>query len=246
MTDDGVACCLSSVLFSVFAFEPRTSNFAQHSHPPSFIRHLSFMQIDTSKLRGQYVYLELLKQDDVPSLRRLAHDERIWDFTKTLLVNESFDLQFDKYIATAFDPRNTGMQISFVMRDAQTNEVMGMTRYYKIEPSQKRLSIGYTWYTPAYWGKVHNKECKLLLLQYAFEELHFQRVEFEVAHQNIRSQKAVAKIGGVKEAVLRKHGLHADGTVRDTVVFSVIDDEWPQTKEKLLQLIESGGPVEKN
>ena len=204
------------------------------------------MQIDTSKLRGQYVYLSLLHPGDVPALRKLARDERIWDFTKTLLVNESFDQQFDKYIATAFDPRNTGMQISFVMRDAKTDAVMGMTRYYKIEPSQKRLSIGYTWYTPDYWGKVHNKECKLLLLQYAFEELHFQRVEFEVAHQNIRSQKAVAKIGGVKEAVLRKHGLHADGTLRDTVVFSIIDDEWPQTKEKLRRLVEDTGLAEKN
>ncbi|GAA4740061.1 GNAT family N-acetyltransferase [Flavisolibacter ginsenosidimutans] len=204
------------------------------------------MQINVSKLRGQYIYLELLKQEDVLSLRKLARDERIWDFTKTLLVNETFDAQFDKYIATAFDPRNTGMQISFVMRDAKTAAVLGMTRYYKIEPSQKRLSIGYTWYTPAYWGKVHNKECKLLLLQYAFEELRFQRVEFEVAHQNVRSQKAVAKIGGVKEAVLRKHGLHADGTVRDTVVFSIIDDEWPQTKEKLFRLIEGSQAAEKN
>jgi RimJ/RimL family protein N-acetyltransferase len=85
-----------------------------------------------------------------------------------------------------------------------------------------------------------------LLLEYAFEELGYQRVEFEVAHQNIRSQKAVSKIGGVKEAVLRKHGLHADGTVRDTVVFSIIDDEWPDTKKKLVQLIETQAPPKKS
>ncbi len=189
-------------------------------------------------LHGQHVYLKLLEPSDTSQLKALAHDARLWEYTKTLLVNEAFDDQFDKYMNSAFDPRNTGMQVSFVMRDAVTNAVMGMTRYYKIEPSQKRLSIGYTWYTPAYWGKVHNKECKLLLLQYAFERLHFQRVEFEVAHQNIRSQKAVEKIGGIKEAVLRKHGLHADGTVRDTLVFSIVDDEWPQTKLRLLKLIE--------
>lgn len=197
------------------------------------------MQIDTSKLQGKYVYLELLHSEHIPYLKTLAHDARIWEYTKTLLINETFDEQFDKYITTALDPRNTGMQVSFVMRDVTTDAVMGMTRYYKIEPSQKRLSIGYTWYTPAYWGKVHNKECKLLLLQYAFEEIHFQRVEFEVAHQNIRSQKAVVKIGGVKEAVLRKHGLHSDGTVRDTVVFSIIDDEWPEAKSRLLEMIEA-------
>lgn len=201
------------------------------------------MQIDPSKLRGNYIYLELLQPEHIAPLRTLANDARIWDYTKTLLINETFDEQFDRYIAAALDPRNTGMQVSFVMRDAATKAIMGMTRYYKVEPSQKRLSIGYTWYTPFYWGKVHNKECKLLLLQYAFEELHFQRVEFEVAHQNLRSQKAVAKIGGVKEAVLRKHGLHADGTLRDTVVFSIIDDEWPVTKARLLKLIEEQKPL---
>jgi len=77
------------------------------------------------------------------------------------------------------------------------------------------------------------------LLQYAFEQLGFQRVEFEVAHQNIRSQKAVEKISGMREAMLRKHDLHADGTVRHTYMFSIIDDEWPEKKERLLQLIKS-------
>jgi RimJ/RimL family protein N-acetyltransferase len=88
------------------------------------------------------------------------------------------------------------------------------------------------------WGKVHNKECKLLVLQYAFETLGFQRAEFEVAHRNVRSQKAVEKIGGVREGVLRKHGVQADGSVRDTVVFSIIDEEWPEKKATLLQLVE--------
>ena len=198
------------------------------------------MQIDTSKLRGRHVYLELLREEDISVLRQLARNPQIWDLTKTLLINDSYDEHFDRYIAAALDPRNTGMQVSFVMRDAITNAIMGMTRYYRIEPSHKRLSIGYTWYIPWYWGKVHNKECKLLLLQYAFETLGFQRVEFEVAHQNLRSQKAVAKIGGVKEAVLRKHGLHADGTVRDTVVFGIIDDEWPEAKARLQQLVAAG------
>jgi RimJ/RimL family protein N-acetyltransferase len=194
------------------------------------------IDIDLSKLQGRHVTLELLEEAHVPGLRALARDPRIWEYTKTLLVNDSYDDQFDKYIATAFDERNTGMQVSFVMRDAVQGNIMGMTRYYRIEPSMKRLAIGYTWYVPEYWGRVHNKECKLLLLQYAFETLGYQRVEFEVAHQNERSQKAVRKIGGVQEAVLRKHGLHADGTIRHTIVFSIIDDEWPETKAKLLSI----------
>lgn len=191
------------------------------------------MFIDTSKLKGQHIYLETLTAQHLPALKVLARDERLWEYTKTLLVNDTFDQQWDSYIAAALDDRNTGAQHSFVIHDALNGKVLGMTRYYRIEPAHKRLSIGYTWYTPDVWGKVHNKECKLLLLQYAFEILGYQRVEFEVAHQNIRSQKAVEKIGGIKEAVLRKHGLHADGTLRDTVVFSIIDDEWPKVKQSL-------------
>ena len=197
------------------------------------------MQIDTILLKGSHVYLEPLQMAHVPILKALAKNERIWEYTKTLLINDSYDEQFDKYIKAAFDPLNTGGQVSFVIRKLSDDTIIGMTRYYGIESSHKRLSIGYTWYVPQVWGGKENKECKLLLLQYAFESLGFQRVQFDVAHQNIRSQKAVEKIGGVKEAVLRKHGLHADGTVRDTIVFSIIDDEWPRKKQALLQLIES-------
>jgi len=115
-----------------------------------------------------------------------------------------------------------------------------MTRFYEINQKDKRAAIGYTWYTPAVWGQAHNKECKLLLLQYLFEEAGFCRAEFHVAHQNIRSQKAVQKIGGVKEGELRKHGFRNDGSVRNTVVFSIIDDEWPAKKENLRRLITAG------
>ncbi|HEY2722183.1 MAG TPA: GNAT family protein, partial [Chitinophagaceae bacterium] len=104
----------------------------------------------------------------------------------------------------------------------------------------KTATIGYTWYVPSVWGKVYNKECNLLMLGYVFEELHFNRVELRVAHQNVRSQKAVEKIGGVKEGILRKHGYRNDGSPTHTVIYSIIDDEWPQTKEKLLTLIAEG------
>jgi RimJ/RimL family protein N-acetyltransferase len=197
------------------------------------------IQIDTTKLRGQYVYLETLQQEHMDILKSLAQDARLWEYTKTILVNDTFEEQFQRYMHTAFDERNTGGQHSFVIRQASDNAVIGMTRFYKIEASQKRLSIGYTWYVPGVWGQVHNKECKLLLLQYVFEKLRFQRVEFEVAHQNLRSQKAVEKIGGVREGRLRKHGLHADGTMRDTIVFSIIDDEWPEKKAALQQMVQT-------
>jgi RimJ/RimL family protein N-acetyltransferase len=195
------------------------------------------MDIDLSKLKGKYVYLEELSPAHREIIRPLAKDERIWEFTKGLLIDGNYGKMFDAYFDTALDKKAMGGQQAFVIRQVAGDAVIGMTRLYEIIPKDKAAMIGYTWYIPSVWGKVHNKECKLLLLQYIFEEWQFNRAEFRVAHQNLRSQKAVEKIGGVKEGVLRKHGYRNDGAIRHTVIFSIIDDEWPAKKENLQQLI---------
>ena len=195
------------------------------------------MHIDVSKLIGKYVFLEKLLPGHKELIRSIARDERIWEFNRMMLVNDTYDKQYDDYFAVASDPRGRGEQHAFVIYKTNTQEIIGMTRFYELDEKNKRVAIGYTWYIPSVWKRVYNKECKLLLLQYAFEEMKFNRVEFTVASQNIRSQKAVEKIGGVKEGVLRKNAYRNDGTQTDTVVFSIINDEWPVKKEKLLQLI---------
>jgi N-acetyltransferase len=195
------------------------------------------MNIDISKLRGEYVYLELLSPDHSDLIRSLAKDERIWEFNKMLLVDDNYDVMYDEYFNTSLDKAAMGGQQTFVIKKITDHTIIGMSRLYEINSKEKTAVIGYTWYVPLVWGKVHNKECKLLMLQYVFEEMKFNRVELRVAHQNIRSQKAVEKIGGVKEGILRKHGYRNDGAIRHTVIYSIIDDEWPGTKEKLLRLI---------
>jgi N-acetyltransferase len=202
------------------------------------------MDIDTSKLKGRYVYLKELQEEHIPVLKKLAKDERLWEFTKTLLINETFDQQFEQYISVAFTPTGdgtfgVGVQKTFVIFRSSDNAIIGMTRYYGLSEKHKRLDIGYTWYIPEVWRKVHNKESKLLLLQYAFEILKFNRVGFHVAHINIRSQKAVEKIGGVREGVLRNHSYQPDGSIRSTVLFSILKEEWPEKKQNLLRLIET-------
>jgi len=187
-------------------------------------------------LQHDHVFLSFAKEEDREILRPLAKDERLWEFTKTLLINDSYDAQFDTYFDEALQTANDGGQ-AFVIRSQQDKSVLGMTRILHVVPRDKRVEIGHTWYIPAVWGQVHNKECKLILLQCLFEKLGFCRVEFRVAHQNIRSQKAVGKIGGLKEGVLRKYTIRNDGSWRDTVVFSIIDDEWPEKKLRLRQLI---------
>jgi N-acetyltransferase len=196
-----------------------------------------YMEIDISLLKGEHVYLEFLLPEHIEALRALAKDDRIWEFTKTLLIDEQYNQRFDDYISLALDRNALEKQVAFIIRRKTDNVIIGMTRYYGVDEKNKRLNIGYTWYIPSVWGKVYNKECKFILLTYAFEELDFNRVGFEVAHQNLRSQKAVIKIGAIKEGELRKYALMPDGAFRNTVVFSIINDEWPEKKERLQQII---------
>ena len=205
---------------------------------------------DAVSFRGRTIWLEPAGEQHRELIRPLAKDERIWEFTKTLMINDSYDQQFDQYFDEALALAAIGEQ-AFIIHAAgeekmsapdgisiEKNAIIGMTRIFLVDWKFRRMEIGHTWYIPAVWGKVYNKECKLMLLQYAFEHLRFHRVQFSVAHQNIRSQKAVEKIGGVKEGVLRKYAIRNDGSRRDTVMFSIIDDEWPEKKARLLQLIQ--------
>jgi len=196
--------------------------------------------MDPSPLIGSHVLLELLQPRHREIIRQLARDERIWEFNKMLLIDDNFDKMYDDYFDTALDKKLMGGQQSFVIRRLKDQAVIGMTRLYEISQKDKSATIGYTWYIPSVWGKVYNKERKLLLLQHIFEGLKFMRAELRVAHQNLRSQKAVEKIGGIKEGILRKHGYRNDGSIKHTVVYSIVDDEWPGVKEKLFQLIAEG------
>jgi RimJ/RimL family protein N-acetyltransferase len=188
-------------------------------------------------LHGAYVYLEPATEAHRELLRPLAKDERLWEFTKTLLIDDTYDTQFDDYYNIALATTVTENGQAFVIRKADDDTLLGMTRVHNVVLKDKGCEIGHTWYVPDVWGKVHNKECKLLLLTHLFERLGFARVAFRVAHQNVRSQKAVEKIGGVREGELRKATIRNDGSWRNTVIFSIIDDEWPEKKKNLQALV---------
>lgn len=192
---------------------------------------------DLHLLRGRHVYLRFLAEADREIIRPLARDERLWEFTKTLLITGTYDQQFDRYFNDALAFAAKGDQ-AFVIVAPADDKVIGMTRAYDLDRRIKKATIGHTWYIPGVWGKAHNKECKLLLLTYLFESLQLERVDFKVAGQNIRSQKAVEKIGGVREGVLRRYSLRNDGTPADTVFFSILSEEWPVKKLRLAALVE--------
>src|SRR4029077_12425986 len=123
--------------------------------------------------------------------------------------------------------------IAFVVLLKAENRYVGMTRYLNIEEAHRKLEIGSTWYTPAVWAGAVNPECKLLLMQHAFEVLKFNRVEYKTDARNARSRAAIAKLGATQEGIFRKHIIMADGHVRDSVFFSIIDTEWPAVKAGL-------------
>ena len=196
------------------------------------------MNIDASQLKGRFVYLEKLREEYRETIRSIANDDRIWEFNKMLLTGPGYDKMFDDYFDSALDNKALGGQQTFIIRTIKDVAIIGMTRLYEINEKDKHAMIGYTWYIPSVWGKVYNKECKYLLLQYIFETLRFNRAELRAAGQNLRSQKAIEKIGGIKEGVLRKHGYRNDGALKDTVIYGIIDDEWKCVKENLCRLID--------
>jgi len=191
-----------------------------------------------TELQNPWIHLRFLTEQHRETLRLLAKDARIWEYTKTLLLTETYDQQFDTYFRQALAFAEAGAQ-AYTIVDTGTQQIIGMTRLYDLDHNVKKATIGHTWYTPAVWGKVHNKACKLLLLQYCFETLGLERVDFKVAGHNIRSQKAVMKIGATPEGVLRRYTLRNDGTPTDTHFFSILASEWPERKIGLQQLVNS-------
>jgi RimJ/RimL family protein N-acetyltransferase len=174
------------------------------------------------------VRLEPLEPDHHDGLAEAANDARIWTHMPRDASGEGFDAWFDEALETAL----SGREAVWAVRIA-AGALVGSTRYLAIEPQHRRLEIGHTWYASAVWGGAVNPACKLALMRYAFETLGFNRVELKTDNRNLRSQAAIAKLGAVREGVLRAHMVRRDGSLRDSVYFSVVRDEWPKVRQGL-------------
>ena len=180
-------------------------------------------------LGGRHARLEPMSRAHVDGLRAaLADDElsRLW-FTSVPKADDAAG-----YVEAVLAAQADGRVLPFVVLDA-SGRVVGSTRYYGLEADVPKLSIGYTWYAPAVQRTGVNTEAKLLLLTHAFETLGCISVVFETSWFNQRSRAAIARLGAKQDGVLRNHKRHADGSPRDTVVFSIIDSEWPAVKRNL-------------
>ncbi len=161
-------------------------------------------------------------------LHRIIFDEEIY---YTIECRNEDD--FENYIVETCRQRELGNSYPFIIIDKRTNEVAGSTRYGHIQFGNKRLEIGWTWYGKAFRGTGLNRACKYELLKYAFEEMHFRRVQFSADVRNLRSQKAILKLGATQEGVFRANYIDTSGASRDDVYFSIIYSEWEDIKKRV-------------
>jgi RimJ/RimL family protein N-acetyltransferase len=190
--------------------------------------------IEPVTLKGLHASLEPLAPAHAAALGAAAADGELWRLWYTSVAPPD---RMDEYVATALDMRERQGAMPFVVRDA-AGTIVGCTRYFNVDAANRRLEIGHTWYARRVQRTALNTECKLLLLTHAFEALRCIAVEFRTHWFNHASRAAIARLGAKQDGVLRNHQLAADGVKRDTVVFSIIDGEWPAVKRHLQHQLE--------
>lgn len=191
---------------------------------------MAFVEPVTLTTRG--VKLVPLTLAHEAGLKAAAADGELWKLRITSVPEPHETLD---YIETALA---TGNRFAFAVTDAATGEVLGSTSYHDIVPSLKRVEIGYTWYAARCQRTHVNTTCKLLMLSHAFDTLDCNVVGWRTDNFNYASQRAIERLGARKDGVLRGHALRRDGTIRDTVMYSLAAGEWPEVKAQLLYLLD--------
>ena len=181
------------------------------------------------RLSGRHASLEPLQAGHVDGLRAVVEGsglDALW------YTNVPAPGRVDAYVDATLEAQARGKVLAWVVRDA-AGTIAGTTRYYGLEPEMPKLLIGYTWYAPRVQRTGLNTECKLMLLGHAFDTLGCVNVSFETSWFNRASRTAIARLGARQDGVLRNAKRHADGSLRDTVVFSILDTEWPAVRRNL-------------
>jgi N-acetyltransferase len=182
-------------------------------------------------LTGQYVRLEPMTEAHIPPLAEIGVGQPFWDFM--LYGNMETEADMGNWVRDILARAERGTDLPFVAVHLASGRAAGATRYLNIMPNDRGLEIGGTWYGTEFQRTAVNTECKYLLLRHAFETLGCIRVQLKTDLRNERSQKAIERIGAVKEGVLRNHMILPDGRIRHSVFYSILDAEWPGVKKKL-------------
>ncbi|PWU67273.1 GNAT family N-acetyltransferase [Gracilibacillus dipsosauri] len=186
------------------------------------------------QLIGEKVKIVPMEKKHVQGLYEIAVEQDVWNH---LPKNVQTINDMQSFVEKALEGKESKKEFPFVVL-SHNKQIIGSTRFLNISNTNKSLEIGWTWYSPAVWGTNTNTECKYLLLKHCFETMNLIRIQFKTDEQNIRSQKAIEKLGAVKEGILRNHMVRANGTYRNSVYYSIIDSEWRAVKTRLEDILE--------
>lgn len=189
------------------------------------------MSIEPATLTGRIVRLEPLSIKYAADLYQASRDPSIWTYK---MIKQPASLsEMEQLVASTVQSKEAGACLPFTIIDLAGERPIGETRYHSFLPHDRGLEIGWTWLTPSVQRTGVNTECKYLLLRHAFEVWNAARVQFRTHHLNVRSQRAIERLGAVKEGILRNHVIMPDGSFRHSVYYSIIESEWPQVKQGL-------------
>ncbi|WP_410566090.1 GNAT family N-acetyltransferase [Acinetobacter sp. H1(2024)] len=183
-------------------------------------------------LSSHRIRLRILTIEDSRDLVTAASDGELWNLPFTVVPSAE---TVDDYIQHALEGYQAGTVLPFVVEDIATGKIIGSTRFWKIDRKNLKLEIGSTWYSKSWQRTYANTEAKYLLLQYAFEELNCVRVQFTTDVLNEKSQNAILRLGAQKEGVVRNERIMPNGRKRNSVRFSIIDEEWQSIKDNLIK-----------
>lgn len=189
------------------------------------------LEVKPVTLQGQHVRIEPMTEAHISGLTEIGAGQTFWDFM--LYGNIKTEADMRGWVRDILARAKKGTDLPFTVIHLASGRVAGATRYLNIMPKDRGLEIGGTWYGTDFQRTAVNTECKYLLLKHAFETLGCIRVQLKTDQRNERSQRAIERIGAVKEGVLRNHMILPDGRIRHSVFYSILDTEWPEVRKKL-------------
>ncbi len=193
------------------------------------------MRVEPVTLTGRFVRIEPLSEEHVPGLTAIGLEEDIWRYMPYGQMRDEEDIR--RWVRHMLALRAAGTDMPFAVIDLASGCAAGCTRYLEIRPAHRGLEIGGTWYGAGYRRTRVNTESKYLLMEHAFEQLKCIRVQIKTDSRNERSQRAIERLGAVREGTLRNHMVLPDGHVRHSIYYSILDTEWPAVKARLQEML---------
>ncbi|MFO7623335.1 MAG: GNAT family protein [Anaerolineales bacterium] len=194
------------------------------------------MEIHPVTLSGRFVRLEPLSLEHASGLADIGLEQSIWRYMLYGSMHNTVDIR--SWVEDMLKRQARGTDLPFAVRHLESGRLAGATRYLEIRPEHRALEIGGTWYGLDFQRTAVNTESKYLLLSHAFEKLGAVRVQFKTDLRNLPSQKAIERLGAVKEGILRQHMITPEGILRDSVYYSITDKEWPTIKARLDRMLQ--------